>query len=388
MNLKSKYIKPIILLAGILLNASCRTLPMKEADPFGLPLIEVDVSSEDLAVLNSTVWDKTPVGAQVKIAGMQTRADLQYAGKSSLDDFKKNYDIKFRENDRYQGRQEIRVSSQSVDRSAIRSTLGFWAYKVSGTEASKIEPTALYINGTYRGLYFIIEKVDQYFFSSRLLSHGQVYKAIFGNGDFGEATLRDPKMAFDIEEGDDDYTPIIRLTELILSSEEQSVRIEKLGKIVSVNAMLDYQATTVALNHFDGFANNYLFFFDKGQGLYRPLPWDLDRIYERDSEDFIPGKTLWGANNLTQLLLQDPENRKYYLEKLLTLLTGELSKDALYVKIDAIKESIKEAWINDRVLTAKDRSIDVETSNLKDIISDWHRFLLEDVRKQLSNLTK
>lgn len=390
MNRNKKMLMHLNLGLGLAISvaAGCRSLPMKEADSFGLSLIELDVSSEDLSVLNSTVWEKTPVGADVKIGGMQTRANLQYAGKSSLDDFKKNYDIKFRGDERYLGRKEVRVSSQSVDPSAMRSMLGFWAYNVSGIDSSSVEPTTLYVNDEYRGLYFIIENVDEYFFRSRLINYGQVYKAIFGNGNFGKETLRDPGMAFEVEEGDDDFTPIVRLTELVLSSEDTTKRIEKLGKTVSSKSMLDYQATTVAINHFDGFANNYFFFLDKGQGLYRPLPWDLDRIYERDSVIFQTGKTLWGANNLTLLLLQDPANKKYYLEKLQSLLTGVLSKDALYSKIDAIKSVIKGAWAADRVLTAKSRTLDTEEADLKDVISIWQQQLLADVQIELGKLSQ
>ena len=378
----------ICLLVGLGLAVGCRSLPMKEADSFGLPLIEIDVSSENLAILNSTVFEKTPVGADVKIGGKQTRVDLQYAGKSTLDDFKKNYDIKFKGDERYLGRKEVRVSSLSVDKSAMRAMLGFWAYSVSGIDSSTIEPTSLYINDDFRGLYFVVENIDEYFFKSRLINYGQVYKAIFGNANFGKETLRDPGMAFEIEEGDDDFTPIIRLSEIVISNDDPKVRIESLSKIVSVKSMLDYQATSVALNHFDGFSNNYFFFLDKGQGLYRPLPWDLDRIYEREPYPFIAGTTLWGANNLTLLLLQDPANKKYFLEKLQSLLTGVLSKDALFSKIDSLKGVIKMAWENDRVLTAKGRSLDAEEADLKDIIAIWHQQILADVQNEMSKLNQ
>jgi spore coat protein H len=381
------YLK-VGLLFGLSLVVSCRSLPMKEADSFGLPMIEIDVSSEDLAVLNSTVFEKTPVGADVKIGGKQTRVNLQYAGKSSLDDFKKNYDLKFRGDERYLGRKEVRVSSQSVDKSAMRAMLGFWAYSVSGMDASAIEPTSLYVNDEFRGLYFVLENVDEYFFKSRLIEYGQVYKAIFGNGNFGRETLRDPGMAFEVEEGDDDFGPIIRLSEIATGNDDPKVRIEALNKIVSAKAMLDYQATTVAINHFDGFSNNYLFFYDKGQGLYRPLPWDLDRIYEREPYPFNPGVTLWGSNNLTLLFLQDPANKKYFLEKLQSLLTGVLSKDAIYNKIDSIKSLIKMAWENDRVFTAKGRSIDAEEADLKDIIAIWHQQLLADVKNEINKINQ
>lgn len=370
------------------LSVGCRSLPMKKADSFGLPLIEIDVSSEDLAVLNSTVFEKTPVNAEVKIGGQQTRVNLQYAGKSSLDDFKKNYNLKFKGDERYLGRKDVRVSSQSVDKSAMRSMLGFWAYRVSGMDSSAIEPTALYINDDFRGLYFVVENVDEYFFKSRLINYGQVYKAIFGNGNFGIETLRDPAMAFEVEEGDNDFTPIIRLSEIATTSDDPSVRIDALSKIVSAKAMLDYQATTVAINHFDGFANNYFLFYDKGQGLYRPLPWDLDRIYERDPYPFNPGITLWGSNNVTLLLLQDPANKKYFLEKLQSLLTGVLAEDALYKKIDLIKGTIKMAWKNDRVLSAKGRTLDAEEADLKDIIAIWHKQLLADVKNEMSKLNQ
>ena len=61
---------------------------------------------------------------------------------------------------------------------------------------------------------------------------------------------------------------------------------------------------------------------------------------------------------------------------------------ALFSKIDSLKGVIKMAWENDRVLTAKGRSLDAEEADLKDIIAIWHQQILADVQNEMSKLNQ
>lgn len=375
----------IYALAALLVSCvlGCRTLPMAEPENFGLPLLELTVASEDEAVLNSTIWEKTPVPADLTMDGKKRRVDLKYAGKSSLDDFKKNYEIKFRDRDLYQGRGEIKLSAQAIDPSALRSTLGFWAYKQGGLIASDIEPVTLYLNNKFKGLYFKIESVDEEFFSAHRIDRGIVYKAIFGNADFGTKTLQDPGSAFAVPLDSKDFTVIKRLSELVLSEAPVSVRIAEIESILDVKSVLDYVAVSVAINHFDGFANNYYFYLDRLVGKFRVLPWDLDRIFENDTVEFSPGVSIWGGNRLSLLLLTIPEYKKYYLNKLQSLLNGPLSVAGCLAQLEVQKKTIGAAWPNDRVLSAKDRSLESEAGQLLVNIEVWHRKISDDLVLEL-----
>jgi hypothetical protein len=368
--------------------SGCRTLQIGEAESFGLPLVELRVKSEDEAVLNSTTWEKTPVGADVRIEGQESRADLKYAGKSSLDDFKKNFEIRFRGADNYKGRSEIRLSSQAVDPSGLRSLLGFWAYQQGGVPASAIDPVALYLNSRYRGLYFHIENVDEQFFAARGISRGTTYKAILGNADFGERTLKAPDSAFDFPMEKESYAVIIRLCELVLANGDVTDKLEQLSRIVDARALLDYLAVSVAIKHFDGFSNNYYFYLDKGPGRYRVIPWDLDRILEADSVEFVPGSSVYGDNHLILLLLQAPEHKKYYLETLQTLLRGALTPALIGAKLAEFKETIRAAWDQDRVLTARGRSLDGEADEVLRIYQSWYQLVSADVESELAKFSQ
>ena len=46
------------------------------------------------------------------------------------------------------------------------------------------------------------------------------------------------------------------------------------------------------------------------------------------------------------------------------------------------------AWENDRVFTAKGRSIDAEEADLKDIIAIWHQQLLADVKNEINKINQ
>ena len=51
---------------------------MSHSEGFGLPIVEFRVDHEDVEVMNSTTWEKTPVGADVRIDGFETRADIKF----------------------------------------------------------------------------------------------------------------------------------------------------------------------------------------------------------------------------------------------------------------------------------------------------------------------
>lgn len=380
---------PSLILPLLVWSASgCRTLQMEGAESFGLPLVELRVKSEDEAVLNSTTWEKTPVSADVRIEGQESRADLKYAGKSSLDDFKKNFEIRFRGDDNYKGRSEIRLSSQAVDPSGLRSLIGFWAYRQAGVPASAIEPVALYLNSRYRGLYFHIENVDQQFFSARGINRGTIFKAILGNADFGERTLKAPDSAFDFPMEKESYAVIVRLCELVLAAGSTSEKIEQLARIVDVRALLDYLAVSVAIKHFDGFSNNYYLYLDNVLGRFRVIPWDLDRILEKDSVEFLPGSSVYGDNHLILLLLQAPEHKKYYLETLQALLRGALAPASVSARITEFKEGLRAAWEQDRVLTARGRSLDGEADEVLSNYQTWYQLVSADVEAELAKLSQ
>src|SRR5688500_7647078 len=119
-SIRTSHIAVVFTLAALTaVGPSCVSPGRRTVESFGLPLVEIAVESENLAELNSTIGAKVPVPAAISIAGRKFAGRVNYAGKSTLDHYKKSFDLYFDENDLFRGRSAYRLSAQATDASAL-----------------------------------------------------------------------------------------------------------------------------------------------------------------------------------------------------------------------------------------------------------------------------
>ena len=171
--LKLSQCRLLAILFSIVICA-CHIEP-EETPDYGLTPVLIDIEAEDFGRLNSTAFDKIPVRAKVTLSGQTYLAEINYAGKSTLDAFKKNYDVRLLETP-YKNRYKWRLSSQFADASLIRASIGFQMFEAMGVPSPSVEFVSLAINGKAGGLYQLQELVDEEFFANRRLKTARPIK--------------------------------------------------------------------------------------------------------------------------------------------------------------------------------------------------------------------
>jgi len=344
----------------------------EETDGFGLTKIEFTITSEHLGTLNSMVYARREVPARVAIAGESRKIFVRYSGQTSLGQLKKSYTLAFNDNKLFRGHREYVVSAQNGDPSKLLPALGFWAFRQAGLMTSDAEPVAVYLNGAYQGLYYLLEPIDEGFLRLRQRRLGSLYEAFNGQFDgahFSFAGGYDVRLGFASKgERENFYGDLERLIQILDAATPENLPAQ-VEPLLDVENYLRYLAVSVLLHNWDGYFNNFRLHLDAPIGKFQFIPWDLDNLLE-----FYEGRSrLEGANELSEKLLKVPAYRRRYKQILLELMDEKLAVARLDARIDEIAAHIARAFAADRFLTAAGNKPLIEhVAETKQFIRDWY----------------
>lgn len=362
------------LLFTVSLLAGCKHLPDAVLETYGLPLVKLEIAEENLAVLNSTIWQKTPVMGNITIAGRIFHGSLHYTGASTIDDFKKNFEVELNDGN-FRGHRRYRLSSQQLDPSMLRAWFGFSVFATMGLAIPEVEHTVVYLNGRYLGLYLLMEPIDEDFWAQRRIQPDSVYKAVLGNADFGTVSLQDMKHAFERKNEGKSKADLVHFIEDI---NHPTVSIEDR---LNMDNVLGYLTTSVFLHNFDGFKNNFYLYREGERAPFNFVPWDLDRIYpEGEKFSYLPGVSVWGIENQLFLrLMQNETLRSRHLNNLTHLINQDFPVTKIRDLLQHQALKIDAAFTADRVLGRDGRRATTEAEHLGDAIDRWQSTLAKEI---------
>lgn len=267
--------------------------------------------------------------------------------------------------------EKINLNGDSNDPTMIRSKLCWDLLKDIGMIASRAAHAAVYINGNYYGLYKSIEHIDEEFLEKNFdKDDGNLWKCLW------PASLQylgdDPELYKFISEGEertydlktnlelDDYSQLSRLIN-ILNNVHDSVFVDSLFQIISIDDVLKYYANDILTGSWDDFWygwNNYYLYFNPDENKFRIIPYDYDNTFGIDFHTYDDWATReiydWGLdtqpNILSIRILNTPELRnllthylEYYSEHVYNLSKWESRADSIknlitpYVEVDNYK---------------------------------------------------
>ena len=352
---------------------------------YGITLVELELSSETLGQLNSSIAVKDDFPGKIRISGKEYQANLAYAGKSTLYNFKKQYQIQLKNGSSYNGRSTYRLNALGADFSGVRAKIGFYVYEKAGLMSSTVEHAAVYLNEKYQGLYALIEYVNEDFVSARGESVQTMYKANLGNATFGKELLRDLENGFKTRVGPKTSVDLTRLIEL-LNSPRTTETEQKVAELLNIDLYLKYLAASIYLHNWDAFKNNFFLYRNRQEKAFSFIPWDLDHIFESIEESpYIPNKTIWADWTLANWILQSPTYRRQYLEIFETFLNQTLPTDEYVEYVSNEFDTIAEAYNHDRVLTADNRKLSEQKETLISAIEDWHAAIQSDLKELITS---
>ncbi|MGH7599414.1 MAG: CotH kinase family protein [bacterium] len=376
-----KIISPIFFCVAIFVAGCGKIVAPEEPESFGLGKAEFKITSEYLGMLNSNVFVRLEVPARLHIDGRDRKVLVRFSGQTSLGQLKKSYTFAFADGQKFREHREYVLSAQNGDPTKLNSTVGFWAFRQAGLLAPEAEPAAVYLNGEYQGLYYLIEPIDADFFKIRNQRLGSLYEAFNGQkigARFSFAGGYDVRLGFESKgERSEFFGDLEHLIRTLDASTPETLP-ARIGPLLDVENYLRYLAVSVLFHNWDGYFNNFRLHLDPQIGKFQFMPWDVDNLLA-----FNNGRSrLEGANELSEKLLQVQAYRQRYRQILLELMDEKLTVSRLDSLIDVTATKIAPAYAADRLLVATGTPLSQHVANVKQFIRDWY----EKIRRDLVGL--
>jgi spore coat protein H len=288
---------------------------------------------------------------------------------------KKSYTFTVAGGDLFREHREYVLSAQNGDPTKLNSTVGFFAFRQAGLQVPDAEPAAVYVNGEYQGLYYLIEPIDVDFFKRRNQRLGSLYEGTLANAHFSFANGYDVRLGYESRgERPEFFGDLAELIRRLDASTPETLP-ANIEPLLDVENYLRYLAVSVLLHNWDGYFNNFRMHLDWEIGRFEFIPWDLDNLLE-----FSEGRSrIQGVNELSEKLLTVPAYRHRYREILLELMDEKLTIATLDSIIDATAPKIAPAFAADRFLTAPGIPLSEYVTRVKQFIRDWYAQIRRDL---------
>jgi spore coat protein H len=330
----------------------------------------VYISDEDYSMLLENRFSNLSVPAEIFLKDKKYTGDIEAQGAGSRYFPKWGYTIRCDSPQSILGLKNFNLTTQVYDKTKIRNTLASYLFRQAGFYVFDSEHLFLKINNENKGLYILVERMDEDFFRKRNLPVYEVVKVGFGaKFTFNEAN--DLSDSFEKEIPDDKN--FSNLTEFIyaLDNVDNSNIFKTIGKHLDIEEYLKYHAMTSILNNSDGLTNNFFLYKESPSAPYFILPWDFDKTFDPKTN-----YGLFGENQIIQQLFQSDSCYNLYISILKNYLNNYFNEENLYPVIDSVYSRIGEPYALDPYLGMSGLSLDSEVSTLKNFISERRKYLL------------
>lgn len=279
---------------------------------------------------------------------------------------------------------KLQFHSMNLDDSQMRDRLGYWLFREMGVPAPRAVHARLMINGSYSGLYSLVEQIDGRFTRYNFEDgKGNLYKEIWllhSNGQpFPESVYIENLKT---NEDENPTAELIRTFAQEVANASEADLQSVIGKWMNIDNIIAYAAVDRTIRNDDGAfhwyctgsvcaPHNFFWYEEPNNKKLHLIPWDLDNAFENiitDSNPVTPIADRWGAtqNNcqpfsygffgLTQksaacdkLTGGWASFEDLYEEKLEFLKNGPLSEAVISAQLNAWEDQIRQATIDARV---------------------------------------
>lgn len=351
-----------------------------------IPTFSVTMDEKDLVELRSDIWNDLPLPANLVIDDTIYDVDIAYRGSYTRAFRKRSYFIEFIEPKMFDGGREIHLNAEYRDPSLIRNKLSFDFFSDIGVLSPKSYHVNLIRNGVPKGIYLLLESVDDLFLKNRDLPIGPIYYAVNNNANFSftrdghkkRSRISGYKQKIGNREDDNSLRKLIEVINTTSDLEFSKV----IPDYVKIDKYLDWMVGAVCTMNNDGFTHNYALYQNKHTGLYEIIPWDYDATWGRKVDggrmacDYVPIQGKEG-NYLCSRLLQIIEFRKEYKQKLEKIIDTKFTVNYLENKINTLHQSLLLHILNDPYKKRKIDKFKKEPELICQFIKDRSHFIKE-----------
>ncbi len=330
--------------------------------PENSPLIryEMDISDENLYLMNVDVGAKIWVDAFATLEGNAYPCSVRYRGGSTVGSTKKNYKIKLLPGTNHRNRDAFNLQAEGIDPSILKNRLGYTTFDLSDIPTPMTQNIYLEKNGEYIGVYLDIEQVDNHFLERNGWSTaGNLYKCI---DDLEPRTLFEYQQYY-IKQNNEwtNWDDIIEFIEWLDTVDSLEFR-QEVGNRCDTDGYIDYIVGLIANSDGDFGYNNYFMYNNPVDDRWYFTSWDHNLVFDDPYKGIDYGTrenplvyTFTYYNRLHNCLLHDDLYRYAYCKKLERFLLDGFSVASNYARIDSLYENIYENAIRDIYKAGRER---------------------------------
>jgi hypothetical protein len=286
---------------------------------------------------------------------------LRLRGNTSREAAKKSFKISvnsFVSGQKYKGLKKLNLNGEHNDPSIMRSKLNWDLLRNNELPSTRVSFTDFYINDVNKGLYIIVEHINDDFLELRYgNSEGNLYKCLWpANLQYISSNPEDYKLesygrrVYELKNNldTDDYSDIANFINVLNNTPINDLYCE-LSKVFDVEDYLEILATDILTGNWDGYAfnkNNFYLYHNPETDRFQYIPYDLDNTLGIDwfGEDWTqkniynwsPG---WDYLPLYERLMENEEMKNIF-SFFVNDIRAQFSGDSLNNAIDSFRDLI------------------------------------------------
>ncbi|HEV8543159.1 MAG TPA: CotH kinase family protein [Verrucomicrobiae bacterium] len=248
--------------------------------------------------------------------------------------FTLNFD-KFAEGQRFHGLKKIHLNNSVQDRTCMKEKISRELFEAAGVPAPRAGNALVHFNERDLGLYVLVEGINKQFLKRYFKdTKGNIYDGHSGSDVTSDMPTNDGENPRDKS----------RLRALARAAQESDlqIRLAELEKTLDVDRFLSFIAMEMILEHWDGYTmnrNNYRIYHDRDTDRMVFIPQGLDQVLGRRTGTIFPP----AVGLVARSVLQVPELRQRYRDRVAQLATNVFRVDAVSDRIHEVAERIDAA---------------------------------------------
>lgn len=234
---------------------------------------------------------------------------------------------------KYDGLKKLNLHQGNMDPSFMRETLAYGLMRNAGLKTVRTSYAKVFVNGTYEGIYTLIEQIDDDFIHRQFASaDGALYKTGFDGLDVKYEN--DNSFTYAEFETAVNQIPIEQLD-------------EQLSDYLDVESFLRFFCLEVFLNAADGpltSDGNYYIYYEPKSATYVYVPWDYNlSLYGGLNHTLLQS----GNNFIFEKIKQNSVLRERYLRIFCELLQYNFTENRLLGLVDTYRNLLADEVPND-----------------------------------------
>lgn len=304
-----------------------------------LPIMEIFIEQNEYDFLLKNRAFNADVSCTIKYKGELLSGEIRGAGAGSRYRPKWSYKVSMDNNNYIDGYNEFNLSAQVSDPTLLATAITSDLYRRLGFPVFNTSFVFLKINGEDKGLYPLIERVEEEFFADRNLEVSLLYKAGF-ESKFSLNGGYNPEFNFEKKIPDNEnYNDLIEFMNAVDTASVANLE-TSLGKHLDLDNYIKYHAMTTLLNNIDAFTNNFFLYKKNYDSPFQIIPWDFDKAFFNE----IVIDHLYGNNDIIAKIKQNTSMYKKYINEMEFQLDNIYTLKNIKNVADSVSSIIREAY--------------------------------------------